>query len=139
MNVGVVVHEVDAVEPVQVLVERDLEDGRAALARSDDRRREEVQPDLWRGTRRAAREEGEVRGLSQLPARSQLARGSRGTYAVPALAVLGEDLLLVLDPVLVPPVQRRRVCTRRSASRHMERTQSASRLQQQQTCLEREH
>lgn len=40
------VDEVDPREPVQVLVERDLEDGRAALARSDDRRSEEVEPDL---------------------------------------------------------------------------------------------
>lgn len=40
------VDEVDPREPVQVLVERDLEDGRAALARGDDRRSEEVEPDL---------------------------------------------------------------------------------------------
>ena len=46
VDAGMLVDEVDPREPVQILVERDLEDGRAALARSDDRRSEEVEPDL---------------------------------------------------------------------------------------------
>lgn len=79
-------HALDALERVEILVERDLEDGRAALTRGDGGRGEEVGPD-----------------------------------AEPAVAVLGQDLLLVGDPVLVPPEDGGRVVDAEDLQDGMER------------------
>lgn len=65
---------IDAREAVEVLVERQLEDGGATIAGDDGRRGEEVGPD-----------------------------------AEPLGAVLGDDLVFVGDPVMVPSVEGRGV------------------------------
>jgi hypothetical protein len=94
----------NAVVTVQVLVERDLEDRRAALAGGDDGGSEEVEPDLR--VRRC-----EHRGMwgKERKGEGTARRRRRRTYAVELLTVRGDGLVLVLDPVLVPAVEGSRV------------------------------
>jgi len=74
VNASVILHTLDTVISVEILVKRDLEDGRPSLTRGDRRRSEEVLPDTE-----------------------------------PPSAVLGDDGILITQPILIPPPERRRV------------------------------
>lgn len=83
---------VDAVRRVEVLDDQNLEASGATLARSNDRPGHEELPNL---------EHRSVTWLCHVSG----SNFANETYAVPSLAVLGRDLLLVADPVSVPPPQ----------------------------------
>lgn len=101
----------DSVVRVQVLVQRDLEHRGTSLSRSDDGRSEEVEPDLVDETH----DDESVSGV-RVGAREKERGRQENAYSVPTFTVLGENLVLVHDPVLVPTVKSSRVCYEKPSS-----------------------
>lgn len=104
MDRGMVRHARNAVERVEVLVQRDLEHRRAALAKNPPNR---VSTCLLQKPGRSARRREKEKG--DVPRGDDAVREEEDPHAVPPLAVLRDHLILVRHPVEVPAVDRRGV------------------------------